>query len=490
MLVVYHSWTASRHHVAALDAKQHSVRFTAPSGWPIGYWERAQRYYVENVPEALDAPGEWYLDRSTGLLTYYPVPGEDPANSAVVAPRLRELLVLEGKPEESQAVHDLRFVGLSFRDSDWDLQRSESCDGQAAAFLQTAAIHAVGARRCLLQRCEVAHVGDYAVWLDRGCQDCRVEECHLHDLGAGGVRLGETSLPEQADLRAERNAVVNCFIHSGGRVYPAGVGVWIGKSSHNIVQHNEISDLYYTGVSVGWSWGYAPSSAHDNLIEYNHIHHIGQGRLSDMGGIYTLGLAPGTKLRFNRIHDVFSYAYGGWGIYPDEGSTDLLVENNVVYRTKTGGFHQHYGRENRVRNNIFALGVEQQLQRTRAEAHRSFAFERNIIYFTQGKLFAGRWDDGNYLLDHNLYWNASGGPVVFPGDRSLQQWQQTGQDGHSAVADPRFVKAEQADFRLRPDSPARDLGFQPIDLTDVGLIGPPEWVQFPKRELAIEQPGS
>jgi hypothetical protein len=178
---------------------------------------------------------------------------------------------------------------------------------------------------------------------------------------------------------------------------------------------------------------------------------------------------------------VFSYAYGGWGIYPDEGTTDLLVENNVVYRTKTGGFHQHYGRENVVRNNFLAFGVEQQVQRTREEPHRSFTFERNIVYYTQGKLFAGNWGDGHYLLDRNLYWNASGQPVAFPGDRTLAQWQQTGQDEHSVVADPRFVDAAKADFRLRPDSPAHSLGIQDIDLSEVGLVGPSEWVQLPQQ---------
>ncbi len=482
VVVIYHSWTTSRHRIRKLDVEKKLVEFTAPSGWPMGYWEKNQRYYVEFVREGLDKPGEWYLDRGTSVLTYYPRPGEDMTTADVVAPLAEELLRLEGDPAAANFVEHLRFEGLSFQHTAWTMPEAETVDGQAAAGLKTAAVYARGARHCEFRQCEIAHTGGYGLWLQLGCKDNRVEQCQIHDLGAGGVRIGDASLPEAADQQTERNEVYNCFIHNGGNVCHAGIGVWIGKSSHNTVHHNEICDFFYTGVSVGWSWGYAPSSAHDNHIEYNHIHHLGWGQLSDLGGIYCLGLSPGTRLCFNRIHDVLSYSYGGWGLYTDEGSTGILMENNVVYRVKDGAFHQHYGRENILRNNVLALSATLgQLRRSRQEEHISFTAEQNIIYARGVPLLGGNWSNGNFKLDRNCYWDASGTEPKFPGDLSFAQWQAKGQDVHSVIADPKFVDPEGFDFRLQPDSPALQLGFRPIDTASIGLVGPREWTELPAK---------
>jgi hypothetical protein len=166
---------------------------------------------------------------------------------------------------------------------------------------------------------------------------------------------------------------------------------------------------------------------------------------------------------------VDAYTYGGWGIYTDEGSTDILIEKNLVYRTKTGGFHQHYGQENIVRNNIFALAREDQIQRSRMEPHISFTFERNIVYYRTGVLLGKNWSDDKFILDHNVYWNAVGDPVTFPGGLTLEQWQARGFDKNSLIADPRFVNPEEGDFRLKDDSPALKLGFEPFDYTKAGV---------------------
>jgi hypothetical protein len=235
-------------------------------------------------------------------------------------------------------------------------------------------------------------------------------------------------------------------------------------------------------------WGYGPSVATHNTIAYNHIHHIGEDSLlSDMGGIYTLGVSPGTVLRNNLIHDINANHYGGWGIYLDEGSSYLLVENNVVYNTKFGPFNIHYSHEAQVRNNIFALGKHEQLSRSRAEAHKSVYFENNIVYWKQGPLFNNNWQDqpqsaspsanqapkeatSTFEADYNLYFNpaASLDQVRFNG-ASWADWQKAGKDRHSRYADPLFVDAEKFDFRLKPTSPAFKLGFKPIDLRSVGV---------------------
>jgi hypothetical protein len=118
---------------------------------------------------------------------------------------------------------------------------------------------------------------------------------------------------------------------------------------------------------------------------------------------------------------VLSYAYGGWGLYTDEGSTGIVMEDNVVYRVKDGAFHQHYGRDNLVRNNILALSATYgQIRRSRQESHRSFTVEKNIIYGDDVPMLGGNWSNDHFLLRSNCYWDAADGEPEFPGDKTLR----------------------------------------------------------------------
>ena len=161
-LVLMHSWENSIHPLKAIDPDQHIVEFAAPlkEWWTIGYWEEKQRYYIENAREALDQPGEWYLNRKTGVLSYMPMPAETIDKIDVFAPSTTQLLVLAGKPGENRWVEHITIRGLAFQHSDWELAPGGNSSTQAAIEVP-AAIVADGARHCIFENCEVAHVGTY-----------------------------------------------------------------------------------------------------------------------------------------------------------------------------------------------------------------------------------------------------------------------------------------------------------------------------------------
>jgi hypothetical protein len=326
-------------------------------------------------------------------------------------------------------------------------------------------------------------MGTYALELGEGCRGNIVRRCGLFDLGAGGIRIGETVIREKEDERTSGNTVIDCRIYDGGRIFHSAIGVWIGQSGMNRIFHNQIHDFYYSGISLGWTWGYGPALAQGNIVAMNHVHHIGvlsdgDGPiLSDMGGIYTLGNQERTVIRNNIFHDIAAFRYGGWGIYFDEGTTHIEAEGNLVYRTTHGGFHQHYGRENKFRDNILAFGRDFQIQRTRLETHTSFAFVHNIVLWDEGRLLGGNAGGGNMVLDNNLYWYAGRDPLRFD-TLSFAAWQSLGNDIHSRIADPGFVDPRNGDFRFRAGSAAAAAGFEEIPfeeiLSDAPLILDPD----------------
>jgi hypothetical protein len=486
LIVVYHSWTTSIHFITALDLQERKVKLAPISAWPIGYWwEYNTRYHVENLFEALDQPGEWYLDRTTGILYYWPMPGEDMAKAEVIAPVVRQtLLAFKGQPAAKKYVEHLRFQGISFQHADCHLAPDMPLDQQGATERQSM-IAAEGLRHGVFEDCELAHAGENGLWLDSGCCDNLVRRCHLHDLGGSGVFVGPKAFHGTPETAVERNVLDNNFIHDGSHVFRGSQGVWVGRASHNEVTHNEISDFHHLGISVGHSWGYAPTTAHHNLIAFNHVHHICNGYFSDGGGIYTLGISPGTVLRNNVVHDVVPtplMPVGGTGIYHDEGSTGILAENNIVYNVGAGAYNQHYGRENVARNNIFAFGGRDPITCCRPEEHLSFTFEGNIVLSDAGQATASHFSPLNCRTEfkRNLYWDLSGKEPLFSG-KSFAEWQKTGRDRDSKIADPQFLDAKNGDFRLKPTSPALAMGFRPIAPEQAGLYGDKDWVSGPSK---------
>ena len=467
-------WVDVHLPVKSIDEEKGIVTFKKYSRRALFDGDRPGRYYIENAFEFLKYPGQWYLDRKNGVFYYLPAIREKNGKCEIIYPVLSEILRLEGNPEEDKFVKYINFRNLTFSHTNWELSENDAGDYQAANTVP-GAIYAEGTQHCIFEGCSFSHLGNYGIELARGCKDNLISNCNILDLGAGGIRIGEfigkedvKKLQKKPLAHTTSNRVINCHIYNGGNIFHQACGILVGQSSGNLISRNHIHGFFYTGISIGWTCGYGLSLARDNIVEYNHIHHIGlklngEGPiLSDMGGVYTLGIQPGTIIRHNLFHDLAGYRYGGWGIYFDEGSTHIVAENNLVYNTTHGGFHQHYGKENIVRNNIFAYGRYCQLKISRPENHLRLIFERNIVIGRTGRFLDGNIDF-NFKFNKNLYWKDEQGEIKF-GDYSWEEWRNKGMDKNSLILDPLFINPKKYNFNLEKNSPAFKLGFKPIIL--------------------------
>ena len=400
-------------------------------------------------------------------------PGANPAGYRKRAEVIRPYSTGQVSPEWNRA---------SRSPSPWLATASSICRLSRSSYLgrSTARNTPIGSGNsgCRIERCELEHLGAWGIELRRGCRDNAIVRNLMRDLGAGCVKIGEPKNCEHDVEETCRTLVADNRLLEAGQVYLGSSAVWIGQSSGNTVSHNEITGPLMWAVSAGWTWSYFPlQRARDNLIEQNHVHHIGSGILGSHCAIYALGTSPGTVIRNNYIHHVDraeAWSGAGEGIILDNGCCGILVENNVVHDAVAGGFGTNFNCfGNVIVNNIFAYGTEYQLtvygdQPSGSPQPKGELFARNIILWKEGPLIKeADWPDFRTLWDYNLYFREGGGPVTFM-KYSLDQWQAKGLGRHSLVADPKFADPARGDFSLRPDSPALQLGFKPIDLSRVG----------------------
>ncbi len=525
--VIFNKWLEYHMPLDRVDRENNKIICTKQSDRAL---EIDDHYYLEGGRAMLDQPGEWFLDRHAQKLYYYPM--TDEFKVVAMIPSLVTVLQVEGNADKNQWVEHVQFRGLTFSHTTWVLPRdSGSCGYSQADIRMDGAVRLLDAKKCLFEKCEITAIGNYGLEIGPGCSENRVLRCDIHDLGGGGFLIGPKIRPRSKNKygvsqeeyppvldnpsdATSHNEIADCRIYDGGRYYHCAVGIWIGQSPDNNVHHNEIYDFYYSAISSGWTWGYGSALATGNRFEYNHIHHIGQRRngdgrvLSDLGGIYTLGDQTGTVIRNNIFHDIMAGKYGGWAIYCDEGSRNILIENNLAYRCRHACFNQHYGRDNIVRNNIFAFADTSVVMMARAQAHTGYILSNNILLSDGTPIYAGGYEydvntPGAFKSDQNLVWSTAG-QVIGAQDRfpsrlyepdepvtSWKQWQMQGNDRHSLVADPGFMDPANGDFRLPGDSPALCIGFRPFPLDQAGpriFEAPSEDVKTPHAftPVAIE----
>lgn len=402
-VVFLHDWSISRVRIAEVDVQTSTIILADPIGckaphYAITNFEPHPRFFIEGGVRLIDEPGEWALLRDTGELIYRPRPGQSPQTTTVIAPRAPALIEASGTPDNMLA--PVSFTGIRFAHASWPIPGYGYAEGQAAFYEQRdkqgsdgtrdavpAAITFNWAHTPRLDHCTIESVGGTGVVIGAGCRDGLIVNSVIRDCGANGVMLGENAArevnagpwwqtaPQQV---ASNNAMEHCLVEQCGQRFFGAVGVWIGLAAKTRVEQCEVRDLPYTGISVGWRWDETPTPCRDNLIEGNHIHHVMQV-LSDGGGIYTLGLQPGTVLRGNAIHDVSANAgrAPSNGMFLDQGTTGITIERNIFWNIDRTPIRWHWTYQNTVRDNLFVMSEGQEIAQYNRASPEDITYENN-----------------------------------------------------------------------------------------------------------------
>jgi len=328
-----------------IKMKQPYFNWALTSGY-TAYGPSPFGFRIENALELLDTPGEWYLNNTTGDLYYYPLPGESIGTVEVIIPQVEQLIEVKGTLD--QPAQNIMFKGLTFQHGNW-LQPSEQGvstiqgdiivsglnqkGGQHQGEKIVGNINVHAANKIQFERNRWEHMGAAGLVLENGASHIRIEGNVFTDISASAIIVGDMQDGYPIDLRqvTRNNTIANNVIYNVANEYWGSCGIFALYVEGLQVLHNELYDLPYTGISVGWGWNAHDNSGilKNNRIEGNHVHHHMYG-MKDGGGIYTLGKQPGTTVARNLVH---YQIHDSGGIYLDSGSAGIIVTENITYDT-------------------------------------------------------------------------------------------------------------------------------------------------------------
>jgi Right handed beta helix region len=520
-------WITESIGIRQVDHDNRLVTVTRKLGERWDRLTKGNRFYVENLLEELDSPGEWCFDSDNNTVYLWPPEGT-PDSAEVTVPitdRLIELRATGGSP-----VRYLRFRGIAFtqtltvfpnpipqRPDYMDCNRPNS--GGYAFYMENT-------EHCEVSHCRFDEVGGDAVRIHGYSRGNQIINNEIAGAGAQGVcmayldfwpydfpptwrdnaaqlRSMSSRLPTAADNVISRNHIHHCGVIDN---FGAGIHLHGLNCDSNVISHNLIHDMPHHGIYLSMGFG-------RNIIEYNDLHILCLV-MADAGGIYSNRwcvldedpvLERNNIIRFNLIRDVrgvYPFAeeppvrgdapggsekrirvpYFTWGIYFDNSPRRATVFGNITVGNVWGGVFLGGGyaepEDCVVENNILIDSSVYQFDLGMKERARGNVFRRNIVYFRnpEAALLRVRSPNGVQECDYNLYFHDGSNQLKVAGvaEDSYERWKEMGFDAHSVVADPLFVNLREGDYRLRPESPAVRLGFQPIPVGRIGLHGLPK----------------
>ena len=489
---IYHYWMEELLVIDSYNASTGKIAFNQSydTSWSINTSAANDPYCLENVIAGFNESGEWYMDYPNKTLYYIPRTGESSINTSIYMASTEKLINING-------ASNIHFQGIEFKGTTdvYTGNYSQSAYGSHSAITVT---NASGIK---FTSCKFRNIGSSAInfgdWSDNAnVHDCEVKSCNFCNIGASAIVVsGGNNANCPYSINIQDNLVMNY-----GKNRAQACGIFVTHAHDITIQNNEVHDGMYTAISVGWSWGYNATNNYNNKINNNLIYYIGHGPMSDMGGIYVLGIQTNSEIKNNVISDVVTgdnaTTYGGWGIYTDEGSQGWTISNNICYDCGSQGFHQHYGYHNTVSNNIFAFNEDGQVRssaRWVSCANAGNAADES----GENKNYAAQTTDGdqfylyndilvgdnqnmyhnyqdNYFTDNNcIYWDYTlEAEVVSQGSKSTKSSivnsGNTNNYGNGVFENPLFIDAENRNFNFSAMTTANKISFTAIDVSNVG----------------------
>ena len=379
-MVLHQMWCVANLRIRSVEVQGDSaaIRFHQPESriqfehpWPrpmVTTDGHNSAFYLTNARELQDVPGEWYHDIDARKVYYYPREGEKMQEAEVIVPAVETLVRVEGTVD--RPVCHIRFEKITFSYTTWmrpsekghvplqagmyltdgyridpKMQRNylnHPLDNQGWLGRPAAAVRVVAARQIDFERCRFEHIGSTELDYEEAVQGGVVRGCLFRDIAGNGLLVGsfspaahETHLPyDPADRRevCTQQQINNCYFTEIGNEDWGCLAIAAGYVGDVNIEHNEISEVPYSGISLGWGWTQTVNCMRNNRVHANLIHHYAK-HMYDVAGIYTLGSQPKSYVTENYVHSIYKPGYvhdpNHWFyLYTDEGSSFITVRDN------------------------------------------------------------------------------------------------------------------------------------------------------------------
>ena len=379
-MVLHQMWCVANLRIRSVEVQGDSaaIRFHQPESriqfehpWPrpmVTTDGHNSAFYLTNARELQDVPGEWYHDIDARKVYYYPREGEKMQEAEVIVPAVETLVRVEGTVD--RPVCHIRFEKITFSYTTWmrpsekghvplqagmyltdgyridpKMQRNylnHLLDNQGWLGRPAAAVRVVAARQIDFERCRFEHLGSTGLDYEEAVQGGVVRGCLFRDIAGNGLLVGsfspaahETHLPyDPADRRevCTQQQINNCYFTEIGNEDWGCLAIAAGYVGDVNIEHNEISEVPYSGISLGWGWTQTVNCMRNNRVHANLIHHYAK-HMYDVAGIYTLGSQPKSYVTENCVHSIYKPGYvhdpNHWFyLYTDEGSSFITVRDN------------------------------------------------------------------------------------------------------------------------------------------------------------------